>query len=84
MKPDTYNPVAIPDEPGRYWVNSKSRPSMIHVVDMGYQESKGSKRFPVCQCESYLANKHHKGKPCVHIISCIPLEQKRLGLKVTL
>lgn len=62
----------IPGEPGRYLVQSESRPDVQHTVDLHYQEEPWSKPIPSCGCEQIMA-KHLK--TCKHIKACLDYEQ---------
>lgn len=55
--------IAISGEPTRFWARSRSRPEMLHVIDLQYQESQEDKPHPKCSCEESFA----KGNVCAHI-----------------
>lgn len=80
LKDHPYNVVPIVGEPMRYYVNSKSRPSMQHIVDLAYVENGKMKHGAACGCEAFSANKFTKGKACEHIKAVVDYEKKRLGL----
>lgn len=65
----------IPGE-NRFYVSSRSRPEIWHVVDLAYVEDGHRKPFPACGCESNLI--HHR--ICPHIIACVNSEIQRLHL----
>jgi len=57
----------IPHENGRFWVSSRSRPGLDHVVDLAYKDEPYKKPMQVCSCEAFCANRATKGKTCAHI-----------------
>jgi hypothetical protein len=63
----------IPGEPGRYLVQSESRPDVQHTVDLRYQEEPHSKPVPCCGCERMMA-KHEKS--CKHLRAVVEFESK--------
>lgn len=67
---------AIPGEVGRFWVSSRSRPEMLHVVDLQWQEEPRQKPHAFCGCEDSMA----KGHICGHIIAVVEAEKLRLHL----
>ena len=71
------NVEPIPGELGRFYVDSKSRPGMKHLVDLRYRgESGNDKPKPACLCEE----NHIKGNMCQHIRAAVIFELMRLGL----
>lgn len=80
LKDHPYNVVQMEGE-NRFFVNSKSRPGLQHIVDMMYQEEPHSRPKPACSCEAFLANKHTKGQYCQHIKAVADHLGKRLGMK---
>lgn len=53
----------IPHEHGRFHASSRSRPGLLHIVDVAFQENPGDKPKAVCSCEDSFA----KGNICAHI-----------------
>lgn len=66
---------AIPFEQGRFYVQSRSRADVVHVVDLAYVEDR-KKACPACGCEQYQC----KGHVCDHILATVKHEQERLNI----
>lgn len=69
------NVTPIEHEPGRFFVQSQSRP-IEHTVDLRYKEEPRSKPKPACGCESNFIH----GRLCPHILAVVNYEKARLGL----
>lgn len=65
---------AIPGEPGRFFVSSRSRPEMWHMVDLAFVQEGFSGSCCACGCEEYQC----KGHVCAHILATVKHEQERL------
>ena len=70
------NVLQIPNEVGRFYVESRSRTDITHLVDLMFAEEIWRKPQPRCSCEHNFA----KGLICAHIEAVVEYEQKRLGL----
>lgn len=64
----------IPNEQGRFYVASRSRPEIWHVVDLAYVEDGRRKPRPFCGCEESMA----KGHICAHILATVAHELERI------
>jgi hypothetical protein len=67
---------AIPFEQGRFYVQSRSRADVVHVVDLAYVEDGKRKTAAACGCESYQCH----GRMCPHILATVKHEQERLKI----
>lgn len=54
----------VPFERTRFWVESESRPELLHLVDLSYQETPRDKPRAVCSCEDSMAR---GTKVCKHV-----------------
>ena len=70
----------VPFEVGRFFVASRSRTDITHLVDLAWREEPWRKPIPFCSCEQSMA----KGKLCDHIIEATIFEAKRLGIQINL
>jgi hypothetical protein len=50
-----------------FWVQSRSRPDVFHLVDVAYQDEPWRRPYAACSCEAYTINIYHMGKTCPHI-----------------
>lgn len=50
-----------------FWVQSRSRPGLQHLVDVAYQDEPWRKPYEACSCEGFTINLHTMGKTCPHI-----------------
>lgn len=78
LKDHPYNVVPIVGEPMRYYVNSKSRPSMQHIVDLTYVEDGQAKSKAACGCEAFTCHPQRKGLICPHIQAVAKYLEKRM------
>jgi hypothetical protein len=68
------NIVPIPFEQGRFYVQSESRPEVLHVVDLAWQEETWTKPHPQCGCERGLAHNEY----CKHLEAVVAWELRRI------
>ena len=66
----------ISGEVGRFYVASRSRADITHLVDLAWREEPWRKPHPQCSCESSFCH----GRICPHIVECARVESKRLGI----
>ncbi len=74
---DKLSVTAIEHEQGRFYVQSRSRADVVHVVDLMWQEEPWHKPRGACWCESCAA----KGRTfCPHLEAVVKHEQERLKI----
>jgi hypothetical protein len=66
----------VPFETGRFYVESRSRTDITHLVDLAWREEPWRKPHPQCSCESSFCH----GRICPHIIAAVNHELARLEL----
>lgn len=61
----------IPDKdcPDWFWVQSRSRKWLNHLVDIAYQDEPWVTPYEACSCEGYTINLYTMNKTCDHIRS---------------
>lgn len=69
----------IPGEVGRFWVESRTRPGLLHTVDLGFVREGHHKSHAECSCEQCQCKNDFA---CAHIIACVLAEEARLGLPI--
>ena len=65
-----------PFDNGTFLVSSRSRPEMLHLVDVQWQETPREKITVKCGCESSLIH----GRICPHILATVDHLKKLMGL----
>jgi hypothetical protein len=50
-----------------YWVLSRTRPGLWHLVDVAYQDEPWITPYAACSCEAYQIGLTTMGRPCWHI-----------------
>lgn len=66
----------IEGEVGRFYVQSRSRPEVVHLVDLAYVDEQ-KRHHPQCSCEHC----YFRGDfACVHIAAAVESERQRLHL----
>lgn len=67
----------IEGEVGRFYVQSRSRPEIVHIVDLMWQDEPWHKPHGMCSCEHCMAQ---NALSCAHITAVVESESLRLHL----
>jgi hypothetical protein len=55
------------DAPDWFWVMSRTRAGLLHLVDIAYQDEPWRTPYEACSCEAFQINLYTMGKICPHI-----------------
>lgn len=65
-----------------FWVTSRTRPGLCHLVDIAYQDEPWRTPYEACSCEAYTINLYTMGKVCPHIRAVRKYRKRNVGIHV--